>query len=56
LKARGYDKATRALDSIERCLSAHAEPPLVDRSVESYPIRTLSWQNGLCHLSRNDNP
>jgi transposase len=28
LKARGYDKATRALDSIERCLSAHAELPL----------------------------
>ena len=27
LKARGYDKATRALDSIERCLSAPAEPP-----------------------------
>ena len=29
LKARGYDKATRALDSIERCLSAHSEPPPV---------------------------
>src|SRR5882724_1611918 len=27
LKARGYDKATHALDSIERSLSAHAEPP-----------------------------
>jgi len=28
LKARGYDKATRALDRIERCLSANSEPPL----------------------------
>jgi hypothetical protein len=28
LKARGYDKATRALDSIERCLSANSELPL----------------------------
>ena len=26
--ARGYDKATRALDSIERCLAASAEPGL----------------------------
>ena len=40
LKARGYDKATRALDSIERCLSAHAEPPLAcppDRSAVPAP-------------------
>jgi predicted dinucleotide-binding enzyme len=29
---------------------------LDDRSVEGYPIRTFSWQNGLCHLSRSDNP
>jgi transposase len=40
LKAWGYDKATRALDSIERCLSAHAEPPLAcppDRSAVPAP-------------------
>jgi hypothetical protein len=28
LKAGGYDKATSALDSIERCLSANYESPL----------------------------
>ena len=25
------------------------------RSVESYPMRTFLWQNGLCHSSRSDN-
>ena len=29
---------------------------LDDRSVESYPIRTFSCQNGLCHSSRSENP
>ena len=28
---------------------------LDERSVESYPIRTFLWQNGLCHSSRSDN-
>jgi transposase len=40
LKARGYDKAMRALDSIERCLSAHAELPVAcppDRSAVPAP-------------------
>ena len=41
LKARGYDKATRALDSIERCLAAHSEPPLdspLDQSAVPAPV------------------
>ena len=50
------DELPLAQSTVSEHLRILKEAGLDDRSVESYPIRTFPWQNGLCHLSRNDNP